>query len=339
MERDETLADPDWAVTLFSFTTELVAGTPPEEVLDTVVTEAGIRRVEIDGFQHFAGLPRVTDAEAAAFREQTDRLGISLTELGIYADTGLRSDRLLTQDETVSYLADQVDSAAKLGFPAVKIMFGVDPAILEGLRPHLERTGIPIYQEVQGPIRIDSPELDRQREFAASRGPELFGFVFDLSACMPALPVTYLEALRRLSVPEEAVRILDEEWAADRTGSVRRRVGELTAAAGLPHSVQPMLAMPFLRFGSSSVKEFRDFLPEVSIVHLKFWDLDDADGRVSTPIADLRAELGALGFSGPVTTEWGGHEYLDPGRYTALDMTRQHRELYDRSVPFLEAAS
>ncbi|MFC0681567.1 hypothetical protein ACFFGH_27375 [Lysobacter korlensis] len=333
MTADRTLADPNWAVTLFSFTTELVAGADPNGIVETIATEGGIRRIEIDGFQHFPGLPRVGDAEAAEFRELADRLDLELTELGIYADLALHPDRLLTMDETVQYLADQVASAAKLGFPAVKVMFGIDTAMQEGLLPHLERHGIPLYQEVQGPVRIDSPELDRQREFAAQHGGGLLGFVFDSSACMPAVPATYVEELRANSVPESAIRLLEEDWAGDRSGQVRGEFTRLTAEAGLPPSLHPLLAMPFMRFGSSTVAEFRDFLPEVSIVHLKFWDLEDADGRVSRPIADLRRELGAIGFDGAITSEWGGHEYLDPGAYRPLDMTLQHRELYDRALP------
>jgi hypothetical protein len=332
MTPDATLADPNWAVTLFSFTTDLVAGVDPNALVQKIATEAGIRRFEIDGFQHFAGLPRIGDAEAAEFRELVRRLELELTELGIYADLALHGDRLLTVEETVQYLADQVESAAKLGFPAVKVMFGIDPAIQQGLLPTLERHGIPLYQEVQGPVRIDSPELDRQRKFASQHGNGLLGFVLDSSACMPAVPVTYLEELRTNRAPDAAIRLLENDWAGDRTGTVRAEFTRLTAAAGLHPSLHPLLAMPFLRFGSAPVAEFRDFLPEVSIVHLKFWDLEDADGRVSRPIADLRRELGAIGFDGPVTSEWGGHEYLDAGEYTPLDMTRRHRELYDGAI-------
>ena len=332
MTRDTTLADPNWAVTLFSFTTELVAGADPNAIVETLANGAGIRRIEIDGFQHFAGLPRIGEAEAAEFRDLVGRLDLELTELGIYADLALHRDRLLTVDETVDYLADQVDSAAKLGFPAVKVMFGIDPAIQRGLLPTLERHGIPLYQEVQGPVRVDSPELDRQREFAAQHGIGLLGFVFDSSACMPAVPVTYLEELRSSGVPDSAIRLLEEDWAGDRTGTVRAEFNRLTAEARVPPSLHPLLAMPFMRFGSSTVAEFGDFLPEISIVHLKFWDLEDADGRVSQPIADLRRELGTIGFDGPITSEWGGHEYLDSDEYTPLDMTRRHRALYDDAI-------
>ena len=62
-------------------------------------------------------------------------------------------------------------------------------------------------------------------------------------------------------------------------------------------------------------------MPLVGGFHLKFWDLDDADGRVWQPVRELGRALAATGFDGVLTSEWGGHEWLDadPG-----EMTRAH---------------
>ena len=65
-------------------------------------------------------------------------------------------------------------------------------------------------------------------------------------------------------------------------------------------------------------------LPLVGAFHLKFWDLDDADGRVSAPIRDLGAVLAGSDFAGTLCSEWGGHEWLDAD---AADMTRRHLAL------------
>jgi hypothetical protein len=69
----------------------------------------------------------------------------------------------------------------------------------------------------------------------------------------------------------------------------------------------------------------------VAAVHLKYWDLDDTDGAVSTPIRQLRAALAEIGFSGTFCSEWGGHEWMpeaDP-----MAMTLGHRRLFDAAAP------
>jgi hypothetical protein len=62
-------------------------------------------------------------------------------------------------------------------------------------------------------------------------------------------------------------------------------------------------------------------LPLVSAFHLKFWDLDDTDGRISAPIRAVAAELAGRDFTGTFTSEWGGLEWLDDD---AARMTSDH---------------
>jgi hypothetical protein len=84
-----------------------------------------------------------------------------------------------------------------------------------------------------------------------------------------------------------------------------------------------------VRFGRSGASDLRGILPLIGAVHLKFWDLDDTDERVSGPIRDIAAELAAGGFSGTLCSEWGGHEWLDDD---AADMTRRHLALAGQAL-------
>jgi sugar phosphate isomerase/epimerase len=324
--------DDQWAVAMFSFTTEIVRGElTPQDLLLGARAARLAELFEIDGFQHFATFPDVSEDEADLFRADVDRLGIRLTALGIYDDFYIDPRRRAGVAGRISYLEQQIESAGRLGFPAVKIMWGVDLEVLDGLRPCLDRVGISLHQEAQGALCVDAPDVERRVEFAG-RHPDLFGFVFDLSACMYGAPVTYLEELRRLGVPGEVVRLIAEEWPADRDGAVRDRVLALTDRVGLSPTARLRLMMPFGRFGNSRVSEFRDFLRLASVIHLKFWDLCDDDSIVSAPIGELCRELGRIGFAGPLTSEWGGHEWLDGPGFDAITMTCGHRSLVEAAV-------
>ncbi|WP_286277916.1 hypothetical protein [Naasia aerilata] len=79
-----------------------------------------------------------------------------------------------------------------------------------------------------------------------------------------------------------------------------------------------------IRFGRSDAGVLREVVPLVGGFHLKFWDLDDADERVSGPLRDLGRLLAETGFRGTLTSEWGGHEWLN-GDANAI--TRQHLDL------------
>ena len=92
-------------------------------------------------------------------------------------------------------------------------------------------------------------------------------------------------------------------------------------SGAVPPAVHTMFMNLLIRFGRSDAAALRGILPLVGAIHLKFWDLDDCDDRVSAPIRELGGELGRAGFSGPLTSEWGGHEWLDSD---PAEMTREH---------------
>jgi hypothetical protein len=327
------MTDPQWAVTMFSYTTELVLGrrTPQQVLLDAA--DAGVAsRFEMDGFQHFTSFPEVSDEEAEGFRDDIARRGIELTEIGLYDDRFFVDEPGSgSMDSRVDLLTRQIDSAGRLGFPAVKLMFGADLELLDRLRPALDRHGLALYQEAQGALRAGSPELDRQLAYASAY-PDTFGFVFDLSACMYGAPVTYLEELRRLGVPQEAVDLIESDWPTDRNDAVKDRVLAITRDLLLDPAARMRLMMPFGRFGNSKVSEFHDLISIARIVHLKFWDLVDEGGIVSDPIRDLHRELAKIGYAGPITSEWGGHEWLEGPEYDPDLVTQQHRGLYLQAI-------
>jgi hypothetical protein len=80
-----------------------------------------------------------------------------------------------------------------------------------------------------------------------------------------------------------------------------------------------------VRFGRSPVEDLREVLAWVGGFHLKFWDLDDADARISRPIQEIGRLLADTGFRGTLMSEWGGHEWLD--EWDATETTRDHLAL------------
>ena len=99
---------------------------------------------------------------------------------------------------------------------------------------------------------------------------------------------------------------------------------EVLRSGAVPPGIHTLYMNLLVRFGRSRASDLRGILPLVGAFHLKFWDLDDADGRVSAPIRDLGAVLAGSDFAGTLCSEWGGHEWLDAD---AADMTRRHLAL------------
>lgn len=322
-----------WAFTMFSLTHEFIVGDrSPAQLLEDVVDANLANVIEIDAPQYFESYPHFSGEELDKFRACVERHGIQLSILGVYNDFGIRRGRPLDLDETETYIARQLEVAGLLGFAAARISFGVAPELLQRLAHHAEQYGVPLLQEAQGPLTPTGREFESQRAAIDRIGSQYLGFVFDLSMCMPRLPITYLEELRRVGMPEVAVRYLDEAWLTEDMGTIRERLSQLTSGAALTPDAPARLFLMFGRFGRTQVADWRDALGEFDAVHLKYWDLEDDDGRVSTPLADFRREFDSIGYHGVVTSEWGGHEWFVDGQPGGIDMARRHRAMFDAAA-------
>ena len=148
----------------------------------------------------------------------------------------------------------------------------------------------------------------------------------DIRMLMPSLPASYLAQLQDGGVPAELIDTLRHQWRDPATVRRDRRPAALRRGAGIrPHALHGH-AGPVRPIGG--VGDHRR-AALVGAFHLKFWDLDDSDDRVSGPIRDLAGELRDTVFSGTLCSEWGGHEWLDDDPTT---ITRDHLALARRAL-------
>lgn len=111
----------------------------------------------------------------------------------------------------------------------------------------------------------------------------------------------------------------------------------------VPGPVHTLYMNLLVRFGRSCVEDLASILPLLGAVHLKFWDLDDADDRLSDPLRDVGAALRVTGFTGTLCSEWGGQEWLDddPWETTSRHLALAAALLSDRhpSAPLQRAST
>ncbi|HEY7274048.1 MAG TPA: hypothetical protein VH502_15050 [Actinoplanes sp.] len=325
-------ADPAWVITLFSFTGVLLeARRRPDEILTGILEDGMARRIEIDAPQHFRSYPAFEDAELGRTRDLLEQYGARLSVLGCYHDASPAAGVFLGHNQSVDLLERQIRAARRLGAWGVRLGLGYVPEpVLTELVPILEAADMVWVEEVQGPCRPDSEQLLRRLELVESLATDHVRFLLDLSLCMPALPTSYVEALDRHGATPALIASLQDAWAAaDHRAAATLLRAELAAARS--PQLASLYVTPLTRFGCTTVADWRWFLPNVAAVHLKYWDLDDRNGAVSTPIRDLRAALADIDFAGTFCSEWGGHEWMSDADPAA--MTRGHRHLFDAAAP------
>ena len=305
----------------FNWSSEIVrAERDALDITTGIVTDGIASVIEVELGQLWRSYPTPTDAEAEALRDALSAVGGRVSIVGASIDDWELPARRRTDAERLAFLLPQLRAAHRLGATGLRLPIGqAGPTILRELLPHLHELDLVLFEEAQG-RQTPSAQAADYDAIAALDDPHV-RLLIDISMLMPSLPPTYLEQLRVGGVPAELLSRLTDEWRAPATHDA---VMALLRSGGVPGSVHTLYMDMLVRFGRSDASALREVLPLVGAFHLKFWDLDDTDSRVSAPIQALGAELSGRDFRGTFTSEWGGLEWLDDD---AGEMTRAHLAL------------
>lgn len=321
---------PGWtlAASAFNWTPEVVrAERPAADIAVGIVREGVASVIELEPGQTWRSFPEPDDAEVDALRADLEAVGGTVSIVGASLDDWTPSGRRRDDDERLAFLLPQLRAAHRVGADGVRLPIGqAGPALLARVLPTLHELDLVLYEEAQGRQTPTDPATARALDAITALDDPHVRVLIDISMLMPALPVTYLEALRTAGLGGSLVDRLAAGWRDPATVDV---LMSTLRAGEVPPPAHALFMDMLVRFGRSDAAVLRDILPLVGAFHLKFWDLDDADGRVSQPIRDLGTVLAGSDFAGTLCSEWGGHEWLDGD---ATDMTRRHLGLASEAL-------
>ncbi|MHC2998527.1 restriction endonuclease subunit R [Microbacterium sp. HJ5] len=314
-----------WTLSASAFNltpTVIEAERPATEIAASLIADGLATDIEVELGQLWRSFPQPTAVEAQAFRDDLTARGGRVSIVGGSIDDWAGPSRRRTDDERFDFLLPQLQTVAALGATGLRLPLGqAGPALLERLVPVLTELDIVLFEEAQGSGSPSNPAFAPAYDTLDRIGDPHVRLLVDISMLMPALPVTYLDLLDRSDLPRVLLRRLREDWADPATTGA---VVEVLRSGEVPPSIHTLYMNLLVRFGRSRIDELDPVLHLLSAAHLKFWDLDDADDRVSQPVRDLGGALRRVEFTGTLCSEWGGQEWLDDD---PIDATRAHLEL------------
>ena len=322
--RDEALS-VGWtlAASAFNWTPDVIrAERTAPDIAVGIVADGVAPVIELEPGQLWRSFPATTDAEVDALHAGLDAVGGSVSIVGASLDDWISPTQRRTEAERLDFLLPQLRAAHRVGAAGVRLPIGqAGESLLKQLLPVLHDLDLVLFEEIQGQQTPDSPAARTAIETIAGIDDQHVRLLVDISMLMPSLPPSYLDLLRAGGVPETLLQRLATDW---RNPATNGAVIDVLRSGSVPPQVHTPFMNLLVRFGRSDAADLRGILPLVGAFHLKFWDLDDTDGRVSQPIRDLGAELAGTDFTGTLCSEWGGHEWLDDD---AALTTRAHLAL------------
>lgn len=313
-------------LTLFSLINEWQTGDYSLAALLERVASTGIGpTVEVVGGQSFRNFPAVAAEDVRQFRGTMERLELEPTALGVFADLARFPERMLTTEEIVADLEQQVDAASELGFPIVRAGLGLEPSVLRSLVPHLENRDVILTLEVQGSTTPDSPALVRTLDTFDSLDSPHLGLTLDFSLFMPDIPLTLVAHLADSGVRSATIAALRATWRGENDGWPD--LVRIAQADGTPAEIIEQCRAWLFRFGRTPAGQWRHLLPWVHHVHAKFWDLERPQSDVVEPHRAFLQLLAEGGYQKAIASEWGGSDWLDLDDVDSFEMTAAHLDL------------
>jgi hypothetical protein len=309
------------SVNAFNWTWEVIdARRSVRDILLDIPGSGVAGTLEIELGQIWPGFPAPAKNDVEDLRVAIEDAGGQISIVGASIDEWKNPDRRRDDDERLAFLYPQLRAAHLLGAHAVRLPLGqCGQPLLQRILPILHDLDLVLYEEFQGSQVPGTEAADRAFSVVADLDDHRVRLLSDISCLMPSLPVSYLEALEASGMDAADLSVLKETWAEPGTHA---KVVQMLRDGRVPAGTEPLFANMLIRFGRSRARILRDVLPLVGAVHLKFWDLDDKDGRISEPVRELGSELARAGFKGTLCSEWGGQEWLE--NEGASDITRQH---------------
>ncbi|MGY3378314.1 hypothetical protein ACVWYS_000271 [Arthrobacter sp. TE12231] len=314
----------DWTLcaSSFNWAPEITAARRTAQDIVTGIADSAVKTIELEPGLLWRTFPAPQDAEVDELRDSLAARGARVSIVGASLDDFTSPTERRSLQERLDFLVPQLHAARRVGASGVRLPVGqAGTELLTLLQPLLHELDLVLYEEIQGEQSPRNPSVAPALDAIAGLADDHVRVLVDISMLMPALPVTYLEELRRGGVSAELLVRLENDW---RDPATLDAVTGLLRSGKVPPHIHTLFMNLLIRFGRSDAADLQGILPLVGAFHLKFWDLDDDGGRVSRPLRDLGSLLGRKGFTGTLTSEWGGHEWLqdDP-----TEMTRRHLAL------------
>lgn len=336
-----TAALPRIGVTLYSFTPDFHAGRYTFEDLVVRAAELGLGPgLEVIGFQSFRNFPHMSDDAERRFLQLVDEHGWELSCLDGNVDVAVRADRLLDEDEIVDYVGEQLEAAARLGFPVLRVQNAATPAVMERLLPAAERLDVKLGMEIHAPETVTSPWVLALRELYARLDSPYLGFIPDFGASTRRISPSVFETFRAKGVSEELLDAIAVRWEelGQRDFEAHEEIGRFI---GLAHSMGAgdhavnLAVFAVGIHGHQDPQAWAEIMPDVVHVHGKFFEIGD-DGRdPAVPIEELIDVLVTGGYSGFVSSEYEGWHWNT--KADAFDQVAREQALCRRALAKYEA--
>lgn len=279
-----TQKGPKRGVALYSYCAEYGFEKNLEECFADVA-DMGATGIEILANTHIENYPYPTDEWVDKWFALCDKYQLEPVEYGHWIDCRVLQDRMLTTEEAIERLEQDLRLAHRLGFRVLRTKMSVindalEPVenwreIISGALPLAEKLGLCMCPEIHIPTNLKSKMVQEFVDFIKETGTNSFGLNIDFSV----------------------FRTLE--------------------SFGEGEHVDPM-------FVPNKPEDIIPLIPYIHCCHAKFIRMNDDFEEVTMPYKDIIIALRDNGYDGYLLSEYEGADKFDPNYEVGQTLRKHH---------------
>lgn len=313
-------------VSLFSYSSEYYL---KRLSLDDILVEAkraGAKGIEIVASQMVEGFPYPTKEWLHSLRGKCEQLELEPFCYSAHLDSGLRSDRWLTDEEKIESTLNDIRSAYEMGASVVRTQHSISPQLIYKIAPHAERYRIKVGVEIHPPHRFETAVWqDFVAAFREIDTPYV-GVVVDTGIYQEFPYDGWLDVYAANGVPRQLISGLLKRLS--RNGSLEEAMAYVNDNQGSAYA-QELAQELFSLYRPYRPDELESLMKYVTHFHTKFYHMENGSEK-TIPYSTLLPLIKNSGFSGYLISEYEGHYCYDANKYPAAQQVREHISMEKR---------
>ena len=313
------------AVSLYSYQDEYVRGKLDLEGCLRELHAAGAQGVEILPDQMLPKAPCVSDADVRRFRDLCDKYELTPVCNDIFINTKLYANRILTHDESLELLKQELRLAHRMGMHLVRLVSMTPVDIIEDALPLAEKLDVVMALEVHAGMSFGIPQTKKFCDLMMRLDSPYVGLVIDTGIFCRKFPRVSREFFLAQGLNPDLAKFIEEQYAQHEDISFLK--DKEKAPACLKDMVKSELDFTYLMLADGYENHpytiLDPYMKYVKHFHCKTFEMLSDHEEYSTDFAGLIDYLQQKHFDGYIATEYEGGRFALPG--TQVDAVSQVR--------------
>lgn len=318
------------AVSLYSYQDEYVRGKMSLEDCLRELERNGVDGVEILPDQMMKKAPFVSDEEIARWHCMLDTYRIAPVCNDIFINTKLYNNRILTHDENLELLQQELRLAHRMGMRMVRLVSMTPTDIIEDALPLAEKLDVVMALEVHAGMAFDEPQTQKFTEIMFRVQSPYLGLVVDTGIFCYRPPRVFREFFLTQGVNPELADYIEKIYPQHETIAFINKPE--TRPAELSRLIRSEIDHVYLALADGYENHpftlLDKYMPYVKHFHAKTFEMLSDQEEYSIDFAGFIAYLKSRDYDGYIATEYEGGRFALPGTgVDAVSAVRQQQKM------------